>query len=276
MFARLSLSAVVLLSASSGLACTSLFGGALKKRNTLVGSETIKECKQIPESRAGQDSAKAYVLSNSGTLYRVFDIETKKNPYLACPVKSDVMEYKLSNHAEDASLVYFVSSEGDIRGEARNYRDPAVLYRLEPGADPRGANCPSSKPFVHQIGYHIARKDNGKFQFSVVPNGGSSAMVVGNHTHQIIAIWDKSGDSFNAPSVADWNNGVRAVDFEMNPNFRKPGAPASSILAFVQLNNGMVQHVRDAGTGRELQRPVQMQGATLDCHVKRVTGRQCN
>lgn len=277
MLSQLSISVVAFLAASSAFACNNeLFDGALKKGQTLVGSEIITECKQVPSTRKSQDAAVAYVQTTAGKLYRVFDIATKKNPYLACAVTSDVLEFKLSNHTEDISLAYFVRSKGvDGGANAGAPITGSVLYRLEPGADPRDNNnqCTSSKGLVHQIGYHIKPKGPSSYMFSVIPKEGSTAIVVGQHTHDIIAIWDKNGESFNAPSVADYYNlGYRAVDYKMNPKYMVKGAPGSTILVFVLLNNGQVLHVRDAGK-RELSKPVALQGGSLEAHVASVIGR---
>ncbi|MBX9768330.1 MAG: hypothetical protein K2X47_13735 [Bdellovibrionales bacterium] len=283
MLSQLSLATVAFLAASSAFAkCDNLFEGALRTGKVLVGNEVIDECKTVPNQRREQDAAVAYVQTRSGGLFRIFDIATKNNPYLACSVTTNVKEFKLSNHEEDASLVYFVRGAGDINEPVSN---PAVLFRMTPGRDPIGKQCPSTKPktnpdgsvdqVIFQIGYHIRAKSSSDYMFEVVQNKGSNAMVVGQHTHNIIAVWDKTGSFYNAPTVEDYYaQGLKAVDFRVNKTtFMKSGAPGSNILVFVQLNNGKVIHVTDNGSKR-FQKTVEMRGPDLDAHVANVTNQQ--
>jgi hypothetical protein len=153
--------------------------------------------KEVTKKARPNDTASAYVLADNSTLYRVI----RGN---RCAVTSNVESFKVSQHPNDAAMVYF-KKNGD-------------LYVLN--ASPATRQCPKAET-------RLIMTDVKKY--SVVSNTNTAIVNVALSYAGTFKAWN------NTSAVLTVTN---ADEYQLNQNFGAEGKPFSSYVAFVHTARG--------------------------------------
>ena len=154
------------------------------------------------------DIATEYRLEGTD-LYRMVDGQK-------CQVTTDVIEFKVSQHPDDAAVIYYLRRE----------RGAANLYSLE-NTD-GGGQCPKAKK--HRILDDIARS-GGRYKYSVVPSAKAEIVAVALSRQGTLVAWDEQTAVVEEQGVED---------YRLHDRFGKAGAPFRRYVAFAIDSAGFV------------------------------------
>lgn len=166
--------------------------------------EGFKECKQARRN----DLVAQYALKSNGDFFRVMENGT------LCQITNNVDSFKISQHPNDAAMVYFERG-GD-------------LYVLNNINGRSGRNCPQADK--------KAIMSNVK-KYTVTSNTESSIVNVALDTSGRLAAWDNNKVVYEDTMV---------VDYLMNQCFGASGKSFSSVVFFTIDPHGNVSKIRPA------------------------------
>ncbi len=172
------------------------------------GKEVIKQAR-------ANDVASEYQLKDNGDLFRV--VNGRK-----CQVTNNVLEFKISQHAQDTAMIYFIKDE--------NTPNLYVLHNAE-----RTGNCPKANKTLRQTDID---KKNGDYRYIVVSNPDSTFASAVLSRNGDFSVWSDTTREFLMHNVAE---------FVKHNQFGVRGAPFSSYVLFALNDNGYVLKVKGSG-----------------------------
>ncbi len=154
------------------------------------------------------DLAESYTLADNGTLSR-----TIRNTNMKCTITTQVEEFKVSMHPQDAAMIYFVKS------------DKSLWYLKNSGS--AGEQCPRAEK---------ARLLESVKKYTVTSNTDTEVVNVALDTSGNLYAWGNTG-----PAIYT-DRGV--AEFQMNQCYGAQGKSFNSFVLFTRDNYGIVTKVK--------------------------------
>jgi hypothetical protein len=157
----------------------------------------VSFAKEVSKKARANDIASEYVLTNDATLYRVVDGRR-------CDITTNVDSFKISQHPNDAAMIYYVK-DGD-------------LYVL--GASAYSSHCPKAN--TRMIMANVKK-------YTVTSNPHTTVVNMALSRSGALKAWDNTNIVLSVSGVDE---------YQMNQNFGAEGKAFSSYVAFAHTARG--------------------------------------
>ncbi len=167
---------------------------------TFAQADTVKAARS-------NDVATKYILKDNGDLFRVMKVTG-----LTCQVTSAVQDMKVSQHPNDAAMIYYIKDSN--------------LYYLQNAEI--SYNCPKS---IKKVLLQDIKRIDGKFKYGIVSSTKSDIVNVALTYNGKFVVWVDTRSLYTAYSVSN---------YKMNPCFGEAGKRFSRTSVILISRDGVV------------------------------------